>query len=62
MGSGVSQRYAQGEDENEAIRPVAAFKNQDMAEPPIPHEHRGQGSHHRQFHDERREQNLLGGE
>ena len=37
------------------------LEDQDVPEPPVPHEHRRQRGHDGQLDDERREQHLLGG-
>ena len=56
------ERDAEGQGEDQAVGPVAALEDQDVAEPPVAHQHRRQRGHHRQLDDERREQDLLGGE
>ncbi len=56
------QRKAEAGDKDEPLRPVALFRQQDAAEPREADEHRGQDRDDRQFHDERREQELFGGE
>ena len=37
---------------------IAALEDQNVPEAPVPHQHGGQGRHHGQFHDERRDQHL----
>ena len=53
------ERDAEEQDEDQAIGPVAALENQDVAEPPVPRQHRRQRGHDGQLDDERREQDLL---
>ena len=48
--------------EDQPIGPVAPLEDQDVAEPPVAHQHRRQRGHDRQLDDQRREQHLLGGE
>ena len=53
------QRHAEEQDEDQAIGPVAALEDQDVAKPAIPHQHRRQRGHDREFDDERGQQDLL---
>ena len=48
--------------EDQTVGPVAAFEDEDVAEPPVADEHRGQGGHRRELHDERCQEDLLGRE
>ena len=56
------QRDGQTEREGEAIGPVAALEDQDVAEAPIARQHRRQRCHDGELADQRRQQELLGGE
>ena len=56
------QRHAERQSEDQAVGPIAAFEDQDVAEASVPDEHRRQGRHDGELHDQRREQHLLGGE
>ena len=56
------QRNAEGEHEDEAVEPAAALENQDVPEPVIARQHRGQDRHDGDLDDERREQELLRGQ
>ena len=53
------ERDAEEQDEDEAIGPVAALEDQDVAEPAISRQHRRQRGDHGQLDDERGEQDLL---
>ena len=53
------QRHAEEQDEDQAIGPVAALEDQDVAKPAVPHQHRRQRGHDREFDDERGQQDLL---
>ncbi len=61
-GDAAGRGHAERQGEDQPVRPVAAFEDQDVAKAPIPDEHRGQGGHHGQLDDQRREQHLIGGE
>ena len=56
------ERHAEAEREDQPVGPVAPLEDQDVAEPAVPHQHRRQRRHDRQLDDQRREQELLGGE
>ena len=56
------ERDAEAEREGQPVGPVAALEDQDVAEPPVPDQHRRQRGHDRELDDERREQHLLGGQ
>ena len=47
--------------ESEPVRPVAAFKNQDVPKPPVADQHGRERGHGRELDDQGREQHLLGG-
>ena len=47
---------------DQAVGPVAALEDQDVAEPAVSDQHGGQRRHDGELHDQRREQHLLGGE
>jgi len=53
------ERDAEAQRERQSVRPRAALEDQDVPEPPVPDEHRGQRGHHRQLDDQRRQQHLL---
>ena len=61
-GHAGGERHAEREHEDQAVGPVAAFEDQDVAEPAVADEHGRQRGHDRELHDQRREQHLLGGE
>ena len=53
------QRDAEEEDEDQAIGPVAALEDQDVAKPAVAREHRRQRGDDRELDDERGQQDLL---
>ena len=59
-GDAGCQRQAEGERQNEPIAPAAALENQNVAEAPVPDQHRGERRHDGQLHHERRQEHLLG--
>ena len=52
------ERQPERQDERLPIGPVAALEDQNVPEAPVAHQHGGQGRHHRQFHDQCRDQHL----
>jgi hypothetical protein len=56
------ERDAEKGHKNQPVGPVAALEDEDVPEAPVANEHRGQGGHGRELHDERRQQQLLGRE
>ena len=58
-GDAGGQRHAEKQDEDDAVRPVAALEDQHVAKPAIPRQHRRQGRHDGQLDDERGQQDLL---
>jgi hypothetical protein len=56
------ERNAKAGGENQPLRPVALFRQEDAAEPGKPHQHRRQHRDDRHLDDERGQQELLGGE
>ena len=56
------ERHGEAEREHQTVGPVALLENQDVAEAAIAREHGRQRRHHGQLDDQRREQELLGGE
>ena len=56
------ERHAEAEGEDEPVRPGAALEDEDVPEPPVPHQHRRQGRHDGDFGEERGKQHILGRE
>ncbi len=56
------QRNAEREHEDQPVGPAAPLEDQDVAEPPVPHQHGRQRGHDGELDDQRREQDLLGGQ
>ena len=50
------------ERKHQPIGPCATLEDQDVAEAPVAHKHRRQRRHDGELDDERRQQDLLGGE
>ena len=56
------ERDPEERHEDQAVGPAAPLEDEDVAEAPVADEHRGQGGHGRELHDERRQEHLLGRE
>ena len=56
------ERNSQGKCENSAVQDAAALEDQDVAEPPVPDQHRGQQRHDGDLEHHGGDQELLGGQ
>ena len=54
------QRDAEAEGEDQPIRPGAPFEDEDVPEPPVPHQHGRQRRHDGHFDQQRRQEEVLG--